>query len=127
MATDNLKGIVGTAGKAVAGAVGAAAGIAAGAAVALVGKVPAPKVDPAAQELYWREHFASGEFYDPNFNFEDYLPALRVGWEGRARHAGRRFDEVEDDLKAEFHWDRGSSRLLWEQARAAVRAAWDRI
>jgi hypothetical protein len=119
---DVIKGVAGAA----AAAAGTAAGIASGTASALVGKVPAAKVDPANEELYWREHFGSEPYYDPSFSFEDYLPAWRVGWEGRARHAGRSFEDVENDLEAEFHWNRGSSRLLWEQARDAVRAAWHR-
>ena len=126
MATDNLKGIVETAGRVVGTAVGTAAGMAAGAVSALVGKAPAPQVDAANEELYWREHYASEPYYDSNFAFEDYLPAWRVGWEGRGRHAGRKFDEIEQDLKAEFHWNRGESRLLWEQARDAARAAFER-
>ena len=127
MATEKPKGIVETAGRAVAGTIGAAAGVAAGVASVLVGKVPAPKVDPANEELYWREHFGSEPYYDPNFSFEDYLPAWRVGWEGRARHVARKFEDVEKDLETEFHWNRGQSRLLWEQARDAVRAAWNRV
>ena len=134
MATDNLKGIVETAGRVVAGAVGTAAGLAAGAASAaagaasaLVGKPPTQSIDPANEELYWREHFAAEPYYDSNFAFEDYLPAWRAGWEGRGRHAGRKFEDVEDDIKAEFHWNRGSSRLLWEQARDAARAAFERL
>jgi len=134
MANDNLKGIVETAGRVVAGAVGTAAGIAAGAASAaagaasaLVGKVPTPKIDAANEELYWREHFASEPYFDSSFSFEDYLPAWRVGWEGRARHPGRKFEDVEQDLKAEFHWNRGESRLLWDQAREAARAAFERL
>lgn len=127
MATDNLKGIVETAGRVVGTAVGTAAGMAAGAVSALVGKSPAAQLDAANEELYWREHFASEPYYDPSFAFEDYLPAWRVGWEGRGRHPGRQFDDVEQDLKAEFHWNRGPSRLLWDQARDAARAAFDRL
>ena len=126
MATDNLKSIVETAGRVVGTAVGTAAGMAAGAVSALVGKTPAAQVDAANEELYWREHFASEPYYDPSFGFEDYLPAWRAGWEGRGRHAGKKFDEIEQDLKAEFHWNRGNSRLLWEQARDAARAAFER-
>lgn len=41
--------------------------------------------------------------------FEDYLPAYRA------------------DLQLEYSWNRGESRLLWEHARQAMRAAWDRV
>jgi hypothetical protein len=125
MATD-IKSLFETAGRAVGTLVGTAAGVAAAAASTLVGKAPAPKVDPVTEEVYWREHYAAEPYYDANFNFEDYLPAWRTGWEGRAKYAGRSFEDAERELEADFHWNRGRSRLLWQQARAAVRAAFVR-
>jgi hypothetical protein len=124
----DMKRIVESAGRAVGTVVGTAAGVAAGAAQALVGKVPERKpVDPMAEELYWREHHASEPYFDGfNFAFEDYLPAWRTGWEGRAKYPGRTFDDAMRDLQQDFNWNRGKSRLLWEQARAAVRASFER-
>jgi len=122
----DIKDIVETAGRAVGTVVGTAAGVAAGAAQALVGKKPTTEVDPMAEELYWREHFAAEPYYDSNFQFEDYLCAWRCGWEGRTKYAGRRFEDVERDLEQDFNWNRGKSRLLWDQARAAVRASFER-
>ena len=84
-------------------------------------------MDAANEEHYWREHFAAeSRIYDGQFHLRGLPPAWRTGWEGRARHGRRRFEEVEQDLQAEFHWNRGQSRLLWEQARDAVRAAFER-
>jgi hypothetical protein len=116
-----VRDAVQTAGRAMASAVGFAAG-----AAASVARRPG-KVDPAAQERYWLENYANEPYYDSNYSFEDYLPAFRTGWEGRAKYAGRSFEDVEKDLTADFHWNRGQSRLVWDQARHAVRAAWDRI
>ena len=133
MAND-LKGIVETGVRTMAGLVGTAAGtavgVAAGVASALAGKSSSSSssgVDSQAQELYWREHFASEPYYDASYAFEDYLPAWRTGWEGRAKYAGRRFEDVERELQADFYWNRGKrSLLLWSQARDAVRAAFER-
>ena len=127
MATD-IKGIIEGAAKAAGTVVGTAAGMAAGAAQALVGKNPQPKaLDPMAEELYWREHHASEPYFDgANFTFEDYLPAWQTGWEGRAKYAGRSFEHAARELEQDFQWNRGKSRLLWEQAREAVRAAFAR-
>ena len=125
-----VAGAVGTAAGVAAGAVGTAAGLAAGAAAALTNtpsnetKEPR-KVDPVIEESHWREHFAAEPYYDSAFGFEEYVPAWRTGWEGRAKYAGRSFEDAERDLQADFHWNRGQSRLLWDQARPAVRAAWD--
>ena len=123
--TTDLKTLVETAGRAVAGAVGAAAGIASGAAAALAGKNAPHKVDAANEELYWREHYAAEPYYDPAFDFQEYLPAWRTGWEGRAKYPGRSFEDAERELQADYQWNRGQSRLLWEQARAAVRAGFE--
>ena len=133
MANDERKTIVENAGRAVAGAVGTVAGVAAGVASALAGKAeelvgkPEPrKVDAGIEESYWREHFATEPYYDPTYSFEDYLPAWRTGWEGIGKYPGRGFEDAERDLQQDFHWHRGQSRLLWNQARAAVRAAFER-
>jgi hypothetical protein len=127
MATD-IKGIIEGAAKAAGTVVGTAAGMAAGASQALVGRNPQPKaLDPMAEELYWREHHASEPYFDgANFAFEDYLPAWQTGWEGRAKYAGRSFEDAARELEQDFQWNRGKSRLLWEQAREAVRAAFAR-
>jgi len=127
MATD-IKSIVEGATRAVGTVVGTAAGVAAGAAQALVGKTPQkPAVDPMAEELYWREHFAAEPYFDGSqFAFDDYLPAWRTGWEGKTKYAGRAFADIERDLEKDWNWNRGKSRLLWHQARDAVRAAFER-
>ena len=115
-----VRDAVQTAGRAMASAVGFAAG-----AAASVARRPG-KVDPAAQERYWLENYANEPYYDSNYSFEDYLPAYRAGWEGRARFPARKFEDVERDLQVEYGWNRGESRLLWEHARQAMQAAWDR-
>jgi hypothetical protein len=80
-----------------------------------------------AEELYWREHHASEPYFDgAQFAFEDYLPAWQTGWEGRMKYAGRSFDDAMRELQQDFNWNRGKSRLLWEQARDAVKASFER-
>jgi hypothetical protein len=85
------------------------------------------RIDATAEEAHWRDHYASEPYYDPGYNFEDYLPAYRVGWEARRKSSHSRFDDLERELEAEFHWNRGQSRLLWDQARHAARAAFERM
>ena len=97
----------------------------AGAAAAL-GKSEPRKVDPVIEEAHWREHFASEPYFDASYAFEDYLPAWRTGWEGVGKYGGRTFEDAERDLQSDFHWNRGQSRLLWDQAKPAVKAAFER-
>ena len=84
-------------------------------------------LDPAGEEAYWRENYASQSYFEPGYHFDDYHPAYRIGWEGRARYEGRSFEEVERELEAQYNRSRGTSRLGWERSRAAARAAWDRF
>lgn len=87
----------------------------------------AEMLDPKAEEAYWRENYATQPYYESGYTYDDYHPAYRVGWEGRARYEGRRFDEVEHELEQDYNRCRGSSRLAWEKCRHAARAAWDRF
>jgi hypothetical protein len=118
----------GAAAGAVAGPVGAVAGAAVGAVVGgLAGKGIAEKIDPTAEEAYWRTQYTREPYYERGYTFEDYYPGYRTGWEGRGRYGGRTYDEVERDLQRDYQRNRGNSQLEWSKNRHAVRAAWDRF
>lgn len=80
----------------------------------------------AQQASYWREQFSREPYVTKGEKFDEYAPAYRTGYEGRARFAGQRFEDVEDDLKLDYQANRGDSPLTWDRARQACRAAWDR-
>ncbi|HEY5897686.1 MAG TPA: hypothetical protein VIV54_08995 [Burkholderiales bacterium] len=118
----------GAAAGSVAGPIGAAAGAAIGAVVGgLAGKGIAERIDPTAEEAYWRTQYAREPYYERGYTFDDYYPAYRTGWEGRARYEGRTYDQVERDLQRDYQRNRGSSQLDWSRNRHAVRAAWERF
>ena len=129
MATD-IKGLVEGATKVVGTVVATAAGVAAGAARALLGKTPSePKaVDPMAEELYWREHFAAEPYFDgARYSFDDYLPAWRTGWEGRASTPDTRSTMPSASFsRIGTGTAQKACTLLWDQGRPAVRAAFER-
>jgi hypothetical protein len=85
-----------------------------------------PTVNPTAEEAYWREAFRSEPYVRPELTYDDYSPAYRVGYTGPVRRQGA-FDEIESELKDDFQRVRGPSRLRWEEAREATRAAWRRV
>jgi len=121
-------GVAGAAVGSVAGPVGTAVGAAVGAiAGGLGGKSMAERVNPTVEDAYWREHYSAETYHDPQYGYEDYAPAYRTGYEGRARFADRDFEQAEPDLRAEYERGRGSSRLEWDRARDATRAAWHRV
>lgn len=126
----------GTAGGALAGAavggmagpVGAAVGaVAGGIGGAMAGKAAAEKVNPTAEENYWREAHTREPYYASGLTYDDYAPAYRTGWEGAERYRGRRFEDVDSDLERHYEGIKGKSRLAWEDARHASRAAWHRV
>src|SRR3954469_23590334 len=118
----------GAGGGAGAGPVGAVAGAAIGAVVGgLAGKGVAEKIDPTAEEAYWRTQYTREPYYERGYSFDDYYPGYRTGWEGRGRYAGRDHEQVERDLQRDYQRNRGTSQLEWSKNRHAVRAAWDRF
>ena len=118
---------VGTAvGGPVGGAVGAAVGAVAG---GLAGHAAGEAVNPSVEDIYWRQAHIREPYYRKDFTYDDYGPAYRTGWEGAGRYYGknRRFDDVEPELRGDYQRLKGKSRLAWEDAKAAARAAWDRV
>lgn len=104
----------------VGGVIGAVAG-------GMAGKGIAEMVNPDEEHAYWREAHRGEPYYVEGREFDrDYAPAYRAGYEGRVKYDGRAFDEVQDDLMADYERFRGND-LTWEEARPASRAAWDRV
>ncbi|HSJ04615.1 MAG TPA: hypothetical protein VK956_19245 [Verrucomicrobium sp.] len=123
---------------AVVGAIGGPAGAALGAIVGgvaggLMGKEVADSLDPLdgaravappAWEAYWRDAYLSEPYYDPDYSYEEYLPAYRLGYETHVWQRGTLFEDVESSLKNRWNETRAHSRLPWAIAREAIRASW---
>jgi hypothetical protein len=131
---------VGTgAGALAAGVAGAALGIAGGPAGMLVGAAvgaiaggalghhAAESLNPTAEEIYWREYFVREPYYAKDKSYEYYAPAYQTGWEGRKAHTGRRFDDIELELKQIYERRKTAASADWADARVAARAAWERV
>ena len=121
----------GAAGAAVGGVVGGPIGAAVGAAVGAVaggmaGKGMAEGVNPTVEDEYWRRHHDTRP-YAASGTYDEYRPAYQYGWEARGQHAGKRFEDVEADLKRGWDKVRAKSSLTWDRARHATRDAWDRV
>jgi hypothetical protein len=124
-------GLAGAAiGTAAGGPIGTAVGAAVGAvAGGLAGKAAGEAFNPSVHDIYWREAHTREPYYDKNFTYDDYAPGYRTGYEGAARHLGehRAFDDFEPELRANYERIKGKSRLAWEDAKEAARAAWHRV
>ena len=121
-------GAAGAAAGAIGGPVGAVVGAGIGAVVGgLAGKAVAEGIDPTVETGYWRDNYLKRPYSADDAAFEQYEPAYRYGWESAAFYPARHFADVETDLAREWDRRKGKSTLTWEQARPAIRDAWDRI
>jgi hypothetical protein len=112
----------------VAGPLGTVAGATAGAiAGGIAGKAVGRAIDPAVEDAHWKQAYSKEKYYQTGFTYGDYGPAYRIGYQGRGKHLGRKFDEVQSSLEADYSRVKGSSKLSWEKAKQATRAAWDRV
>jgi len=84
-----------------------------------------PCINPTAEDSYWRDAYRREPYYRREFTYEDYGPAYRVGYTAPVRREGE-FEELEPQLRQDFDRVRGRSRLRWDEAREATRAAWRR-
>ena len=118
----------GAAAGAVAGPAGAVAGaVIGGVAGGLAGKAVAEKIDPTREDEYWKDNYTRESYYDKSLDYEDYSPAYRTGYMGRGQYGDRGFDDVEGDLRKDYENSRGRSKLSWDRAKFAARAAWARV
>lgn len=115
-----IGGMTGPVGAAVGAVVGAVAG-------AMAGKGVAKAVDPAAEETYWRDNYASRPYVDAGASYDEFGPAYRYGVDAYARNPDRSFDDVEPELGRGWTTSRGRSSLEWERAKHASRDAWHRL
>jgi len=77
---------------------------------------------------YWQKSHAGRSYAAPGSIYEEYEPAYRYGWESHDRHKGRRWDDVESDLRSGWEKAEGAkdnTRLGWDKARDAARDAWE--
>ena len=112
----------------VAGPVGTAVGAAVGAVVGgLAGKSIAERIDPTAEDEYWRENYETRPYVAAGSSYDDYGPAYRYGWDSYGLYGDRSFDVAEPELAREWDIRRDNSRLEWSDAKHAARDSWTRV
>jgi hypothetical protein len=128
----------GLAGLAIGAAVGGPVGAPLGAAIGgvagaigggLAGKGVAEVLNPTAEDAYWSSEYRNAPYYEEQYEYADYAPAYRVGYQGFGQYglAGQEYSDVEPHLQQQYLKDRGTSKLEWEKAKAATRHAWERL
>jgi hypothetical protein len=79
-------------------------------------------------DAYWRNNYRSRPYAASTSNdYEYYRPGYRYGHEAASRYEGREWDDVESDLSSSWNSYEHRGTSTWEQMKAAVRDAWDRV
>ena len=116
----------------VAGPVGAVVGATVGAVAGgivggLAGKAIAEEVNPTVEHGFWRQHYSGRTYVIVGMPYEEYAPAYQFGWESRARHHDKTFEQAEVYLQHEWDKAKGTCTLAWLEAKEAVHDAWKRV
>ena len=113
--------VFGPVGMLVGGAIGAIAG-------AAVGHNAAERVDPTGETEYWKNSYSTRPYVKPGASYEtDYQPAYLYGVNTRNQTGQRRWDDtLETELQRDWDKHKATSSLAWNDAKPAVRDAWDR-
>jgi len=83
-------------------------------------------VDAREEDAYWERSYWREGYYKPGLDYEDYAPAYCVGYIGYAQYGGA-FEDAETWLCANWMRIKGDSRLELDEARLAMRSAWERL
>lgn len=84
------------------------------------------RVDPRQEDAHWERSYWRERYYKPGFDYEDYAPAYCVGYIGYVQYGGA-FDDAEPWLCSNWLRIKGDSRLGLDEARLAMRSAWERM
>lgn len=119
--------------------VGAVTGAAVGAVIGgFVGRMAGKKASHAIEDRldarreheYWSNTYRSRPYTNENRSYEQYAPAYQFGWESCAtcvsNGGSARFERYEGELARDWESGRGDDDLSWQEARPAVRDAWNR-
>ena len=114
-------------GASVGGPVGAVVGAAIGAvAGGVAGHGVAAAMDPAVEDEYWSTNFQSRPYVRDGAQYNEYRDAYRYGGETRASSTST-WDSSASEIEAGWDKAKGGSRLVWRDAKDAVRDGWNRV
>lgn len=116
-----LGSIVPGVGTAIGGAVGAVVGAVSG---GLAGKAAGEAIDPTGDDEYWRKRHETSDVVQKGTEFDHYKPAYQYG-SSLARHPGSMTEYDDTTVAAGWEQNRGETNLSYEEARPAIRDAYE--
>jgi hypothetical protein len=85
------------------------------------------QIDVSDEDHYWRQQYDRHPYIGRNY--DEFQPAFQYGWESAVlpENRGKKFEDVEPQLRAHWSEYNGTSRTDWDYMRWAVRDAYNRI
>ncbi|TZF89806.1 hypothetical protein [Cognatilysobacter lacus] len=81
-----------------------------------------------ATDRHFEQRFNQADYYKADYSFDDYKPAYRYGTFARSQSQSGQWDEnTERQLESGWNSAKGTSRLTWADAKAAVKDAWNGV
>lgn len=103
----------------VGGAIGAVAG-------GLAGKGAAEAVNPTVEDAYWRDNYKHRPYASKD-SYDRWRPAYQHGWQSYGKNRGKKFEDVEPEMRRDWDKNPSSKDLSWDQARLASNDAYQRV
>ncbi|NJL85022.1 MAG: glycine zipper family protein [Leptolyngbyaceae cyanobacterium SM1_1_3] len=82
------------------------------------------------QDDFWRNNYQSRHYTDTGYDYNDYAPAYRMGYDSYSAfglNQGMSYEQAEPQIRSEYERNYGNSRLGWDKAKYAVQDAWNRV
>jgi hypothetical protein len=79
------------------------------------------------EDAYWRSNYRNRPYVSSELDYDYYQPGYRYGYEAANRYRDRTWSDVEPELSRSWDTYEHRGKSTWEQMKAAVRDAWDRI
>lgn len=79
-----------------------------------------------SQDAYWSKNYTSRPYYKKGTEYKVYQPAYKYGADTYSKNKGRSYDELnENDMRTNWEKMRDKTHMKWEQAKDAVRDAYE--
>ena len=79
------------------------------------------------EEAYWRDNWIARPYATADRDFDYYRPAYRFGFDAAHRDRSHHWDDIQNDLRADWETYEHRGTNTWDNIKDAVRDAWNRV
>jgi hypothetical protein len=76
---------------------------------------------------WWMANYANRPYVSADRLFEDYEPGYQFGYESANKYRGRKWNDIEPNLRTDWETYEGRGHHTWEHMKDAAHDAWDKV